>query len=76
MKYAIVIEKVPNSNYCAFVPDLPGCVSTGDTLEEVEKNINEAIEFHLDGMREDGLPIPEPTTQVGYAGAGLIPVAR
>jgi predicted RNase H-like HicB family nuclease len=47
MNYAIVMEKVPNSNYCAYVPDLPGCVSAGDTLEEVERNINEAIEFHF-----------------------------
>jgi predicted RNase H-like HicB family nuclease len=73
--YAIVIEKVPDSNYCAFVPDLPGCVSAGDTLEEVERNINEAIEFHLEGMREDGLPIPEPTARVGYAGMGLLSAA-
>jgi hypothetical protein len=54
---------------------LPGCVSAGDTLEEVERNINEAIEFHLDGMREDGLEIPEPTTQVGYARTGLTRIA-
>lgn len=65
--YAVIIERVPNSNYCASVPDLPGCVSTGDTLEEVRANIREAIEFHLQGMREDGDPIPEPTTQVEYA---------
>jgi predicted RNase H-like HicB family nuclease len=67
MQYAIVIEHAPGTNYSAYVPDLPGCVSTGDTLEEVKKNIREAIEFHLDGMREDGDPIPEPTTQVDYA---------
>lgn len=66
-KYAIVIEKVPGSNYCSYVPDLPGCVSTGDTREEVERNIREAIEFHLEGMREDGDPIPEPTTEVAYS---------
>lgn len=66
-QYAIVIEKVPGSNYCASVLDLPGCVSTGDTLDEVKRNIKEAIEFHLEGMREDGLPIPEPTTDVAYA---------
>ena len=66
-QYAVIIERVPNSNYCASVPDLPGCVSTGDSLEEVRQNIREAIEFHLDGMREDGDPIPEPTTQVEYA---------
>jgi predicted RNase H-like HicB family nuclease len=66
-QYAVVFEKVPNSNWCAYVPDLPGCVSTGDSLEETRRNIREAIEFHLDGMREDGDPIPEPTTQVEYA---------
>ncbi|MDQ2900215.1 MAG: type II toxin-antitoxin system HicB family antitoxin [Acidobacteriota bacterium] len=63
-QYAIVIEKVPDSNYCASVLDLPGC---GGTLEEVKRNIKEAIEFHLEGMREDGLPVPEPTTDVAYA---------
>ena len=63
-KYAVVIEKVPDSNYCAFVPDLPGCVSTGDTRQEVEQNIREAIEFHLEGMVEDGISIPEPGTNV------------
>ena len=66
-RYVVVIEKVPDSNYCAFVPDLPGCISTGDTLDEIKQNIREAIEFHLEGMREDGLPIPEPTTLVDYA---------
>ncbi len=66
-RYAVVIEKVPDSNYCAYVPDLPGCVSTGDTLEEVKRNIQEAIEFHLDGMREGGTPIPPPSAQVTYA---------
>ncbi len=69
MKYAIVIEKAPGSNYSAFVPDLPGCISTGDTLEEVKRNLREAIEFHLEGMRQDGEPIPEPTTEVDYVEA-------
>jgi predicted RNase H-like HicB family nuclease len=59
--YAVVIEKT-GTGFGAYVPDLPGCVSTGHTLEETESNIREAIEFHLDGMREDGEPIPEPTT--------------
>jgi predicted RNase H-like HicB family nuclease len=59
--YAVVIEKT-GTGFGAYVPDLPGCVSTGHTLEETEANIREAIEFHLDGMREDGEPIPEPTT--------------
>jgi predicted RNase H-like HicB family nuclease len=67
MQYAVVIEKVPDSNYSAYVPDLPGCISTGDTLDEAKLNIHEVIEFHLDGMRQDGDPIPEPTTQVAYA---------
>lgn len=66
MKFAIVIEKVPGSNYCAYVPDLPGCVATGDTLEEIKSLMQSGIEFHLEGMREDGLPIPEATTQVDY----------
>ena len=59
MEYPVVIEKGPN-NYAAYVPDLPGCVATGRTRPEVSRNIREAIEFHLEGMREDGLPIPEP----------------
>lgn len=61
----MVIEKGPN-NYSAYVPDLPGCVSTGSTVGEVEKNIKEAILFHIDGLREDGLLIPEPTTICEY----------
>ncbi len=60
--YTVLIEKMPNS-YGASVPDLPGCVSTGQTFQEVEANIREAIRFHVDGLREDGLPIPEPSTQ-------------
>ena len=66
-KYAVVIEKVPDSNYCAWIPDLPGCVSTGDTREEVERNIREAIEFHPEGMREDGDPVPAPGTNIFFA---------
>ncbi|QBQ53933.1 type II toxin-antitoxin system HicB family antitoxin [Nitrosococcus wardiae] len=65
MKYAIVIEKAA-SNYSAYVPDLPGCVATGSTIEEVESEIREAIEFHLEGMREDGELIPPPSSQVEY----------
>ena len=64
MRYAIVIEKAPDSNYSAYVPDLPGCITTGQTIEEVERLMQEAIEFHIEGLREDGLPIPEPTTAV------------
>ncbi len=65
MRYAIVIEKAEN-NYAAYVPDLPGCVATGKTVAETDQQIREAIEFHLRGMREDGLPIPEPVSQVDY----------
>jgi len=61
MKYAVVIEKAEN-NYSAYVPDLPGCISVGDTLDEVQQMIREAIEFHIEGMRLDGDPVPEPTT--------------
>lgn len=65
MRYAIVIEKAGN-NYSAYVPDLPGCVATGATVEEAEAQIREAIEFHLDGMREDGTEIPRPESRVEY----------
>ncbi len=65
MKYAIVIERA-GKNYSAYVPDLPGCVATGATREEVEAQIREAVEFHLEGMREDGEAIPEPSSQVDY----------
>ena len=65
MRYAVVIEKAEN-NYSAYVPDLPGCVATGQTIEETERLIEEAIEFHLEGMRADGLPIPEPSSAVKY----------
>jgi len=68
MRYAIVIEKAEN-NYSAYVPDLPGCVATGKTIEETRQQINEAIEFHLRGLREDGLPVPEPTSEVDYVEA-------
>jgi predicted RNase H-like HicB family nuclease len=64
-RYAVVIEKGRN-NYSAYVPDLPGCITTGRTVEEVERNIHEAIELHLEGMAEDGDRIPEPTTSVSY----------
>ena len=65
MRYAIIIEQA-EGNYSAYVPDLPGCVTTGASLDEIERNIREAIEFHLDGLREDGLPIPIPSTVVEY----------
>ena len=62
MHYAIVMENA-QGNFAAYVPDLPGCVATGATIDEIELQIREAIEFHLDGMREDGTPIPQPATQ-------------
>ncbi|MDE2614013.1 MAG: type II toxin-antitoxin system HicB family antitoxin [Burkholderiales bacterium] len=65
MKYAVVIEKA-EGNYSAYVPDLPGCVATGGTVAEVEAEIREAIAFHLEGLREDGVPVPEPTSKVEY----------
>jgi predicted RNase H-like HicB family nuclease len=65
MRYAVVIEKA-EGNYSAYVPDLPGCVATGSTVEEAEAQIREAIEFHLEGLREDGLPIPAPSSRVEY----------
>jgi predicted RNase H-like HicB family nuclease len=65
MRFAIVIEKA-DGNFSAYVPDLPGCVSTGATLDEVKDNVREAIELHLQGLREDGEPIPQPTTVSDY----------
>ncbi len=65
MRYAIVVERAAN-NYSAYVPDLPGCVATGATMEETEQLIREAVELHLTGLREDGLPIPQPSSQVDY----------
>jgi predicted RNase H-like HicB family nuclease len=65
MRYAVIIEQA-EGNYSAYVPDLPGCVSTGATIGEIEQNIRDAINFHIDGLREDGLPIPKPSTLVEY----------
>ena len=65
MRYAIVIEKAAN-NFSAYVPDLPGCIATGVSVEEVEVEIKEAIVFHLEGMREDGIAPPIPQSQVEY----------
>lgn len=61
MRYAVVIERAP-SNLAAYVPDLPGCVATGRTLDEVTREIREAIEFHIEGLRRAGQPVPEPTS--------------
>lgn len=69
MKYPIVIEKAKN-NYSAYCPDLPGCVATGKTPDEVVEEMKMAIKFHLAGLTEDGLPIPEPATTVKYVEVG------
>lgn len=66
LKYAIVIESGPE-NFSAFVPDLPGCVAVGDTLEEVKREMSSAIAFHIDGLRQAGDSVPRPTTAVDYA---------
>jgi predicted RNase H-like HicB family nuclease len=64
-RYAIVVEDA-GSNLAAYVPDLPGCVATGESAEEVGRLIREAIVLHLEGMVEDGLPLPEPSSRVEY----------
>ena len=68
MRYAIVIEKA-EANYSAYVPDLPGCVATGTTVPEVEQEMREAIRFHIDGLKEDGLPVPQATSIAEYVEA-------
>jgi predicted RNase H-like HicB family nuclease len=65
MRYAIVIEKA-GDNFSGYVPDLPGCIATGATVEETEQELRGAIEFHLAGLREDGTPIPPPSSRVDY----------
>jgi predicted RNase H-like HicB family nuclease len=65
MRYAVVIEKA-EGYFSAYVPDLPGCVATGSTIQESESAVREAIEFHLASLREDRLPIPEPASRVDY----------
>jgi predicted RNase H-like HicB family nuclease len=65
MRYAVVIEKA-EGNYSAYVPDLPGCVATGDTVKAVETEIRDAILFHIAGLKEDGLPVPAPTSIADY----------
>ena len=68
MRYAVVIEKAAG-NYSAYVPDLPGCVATGEGFAEAEHNIREAIRFHIDGLVEDRLPVPEPSARAEYVEA-------
>jgi predicted RNase H-like HicB family nuclease len=64
-KYLVIYEKAPD-NYSAYSPDIPGCIATGKTRQEVEKNIKEAISFHLEGLEKDGLPLPEPAAFTDY----------
>jgi predicted RNase H-like HicB family nuclease len=64
-RYAVVIERA-ESNWAAYVPDLPGCISTGKTVAETKSNIREALELHLEAMREVGEPIPEPSAEVEF----------
>lgn len=65
MRYAVIVEEGEDS-FGAYVPDLPGCVAVGETREEVLRLIHEAIEFHIEGLREDGQPIPEPSSSIEY----------
>ncbi len=67
-RYAVAIEKGETS-YGAYVPDLPGCVAVGETVDEVRELIREAIEFHIEGLRLAGEPVPEPTTELTYVEA-------
>ena len=68
MRYAVVIEKA-DGNYSAYAPDLPGCVATGDTVQAVEAEIRDAIRFHIEGLKADGLPVPAPTSIADYVEA-------
>jgi predicted RNase H-like HicB family nuclease len=65
MRYSIVIEPTP-TGFSAYAPDLPGCVATGSTVEEVQQHMREAVAFHIDGLREDGAAVPSPTSLVAY----------
>ena len=69
MRYAVVFEK-SSTGYAAYVPDLPGCITTGRTLEETEKLIQEAIEFHIEGLRAEGISIPVPSSFAGVIEVG------
>ena len=64
-RYLVIFEKA-NDNYSAYSPDIPGCIATGRTYAEAEKNISEAISFHIAGLKEDGLPVPEPSSFTEY----------
>ena len=67
-EYTVIYER-GKRNWSAYVPDLPGCIATGDTVEAVEREIRDAIRFHVDGLREDGLPVPQPTSLAEYVEA-------
>ena len=68
MRYAVVVEKA-DGNYSAYVPDLPGCVAAAATVKAVKGEIRDAIRFHVEGLKEDGLPVPEPTSIADYVEA-------
>ena len=68
MKYLIIIEKA-NKNYSAYLPDVPGCIATGKTIEETKKNMKEALDMHLEGLAEDGLTSPRPKAKADYVAA-------
>ena len=68
MRYAVVIEKA-GANYSAYVPDLPGCIATGASIKEAEAEIGHAIRFHIDGLRQDGLPVPDAISRAEYVEA-------
>ena len=66
VEYTVIIEPADDGTFSVYVPDLPGCVATGATVEETEREIREAIEFHLEGLRDAGELIPEPTSRMAY----------
>jgi predicted RNase H-like HicB family nuclease len=70
LQYLVIIEPAGES-YSAYVPDLPGCISTGESVDAVRRNMAEAIELHLDGLREDGQPIPVPSSQHEYVAVAI-----
>jgi predicted RNase H-like HicB family nuclease len=74
MKHLVIYEKT-GTGYSAYVPDLPGCITTGPTMEDVARLIREAIAFHIEGLHEEGLPIPQPTTAAAYVEATVAPAA-
>jgi len=71
VRYVVVYEKSA-TGYSAYVPDLPGCITTGKTLEETERMIREAVEFHIESLREHGDPVPEPTSKADYVEVAAI----